>query len=392
MKRPTASIAMTLMALGALLVAGYAAALAQGDAPGLSRKARLGKAMFFDESLSGSGQMSCATCHSPQHAFGPPDALAARPGGRELTTPGTRAVPSLMYKKFTPAFGFDEEGTASGGFTLDGRSDTLGLQAAIPLLAAHEMANDSPGEVVEKILKAPYAAEFRSLFGDEKLADTPAAFAFAGEALDAFQREAAEFAPFSSKFDAYLKGTAKLSEQELRGLALFKDPQKGNCAACHTIDPLPDGTPPLFTDFTYDNVGVPRNRDIAANADPAYYDLGLCGPDRKDLAARKELCGAFKVPTLRNVAMRQVFFHNGVFHDLAESVRFYAERDTHPEKWYKDGIAYNDVPEALRGSVNRDEAPYDRKKGEQPRLNESEVQDIVAYLKTLNDGWKPEAQ
>src|SRR5262249_39707724 len=143
--------------------------------------------------------------------------------------------------------------------------------------------------------------------------------------------------------------------------------------------------PPLFTDFTYDNIGMPRNAEIPATKNPRYYDLGLCGPDRRDLAAKRNLCGAFKVPSLRNVATRGVFFHNGRFHTLKDAMAFYVERDTDPAKWYGKGAAYDDVPAALRGNVNRDEVPYDRKPGEMPRLSAQEIDDIIAFLRTLND-------
>jgi cytochrome c peroxidase len=351
----------------------------------LSAQAELGKLLFFDASLSGSGRMSCASCHAPDHAFGPPDGLAVRFGGPDLATPGFRATPGLRYAKYTPEFSFNKDGDAVGGFTWDGRADSLAAQAAIPLLAPHEMANASAKDVVTKIAQAPYAPRFKAVFGADIFAHEPEAFSAATKALETYQREAPEFAPFSSKFDRYLAGQAQLTPAEQRGLQLFNDKSKGNCAACHISTRGPDGKPPLFTDFTYDNVGVPRNAEIPATQDPKYHDLGLCGPDRKDLAARRELCGAFKVPSLRNVATRSVFFHNGRFHTLKEVMDFYVERDTDPAKWYGTHAPYDDVPGDLRKNVNRDEVPYDRKTGEAPRLNAQEIDDIVAFLLTLTD-------
>jgi len=135
---------------------------------------------------------------------------------------------------------------------------------------------------------------------------------------------------------------------------------------------------------------VPRNPKIAANADPAFFDLGLCGPLRDDQTAQKKYCGMFKTPSLRNVAVRGVFMHNGVFHDLTDAVRFYAERDIHPEKWYpvKPGHTvdrYNDLPTSLRDNVDVIDAPMDRKAGDKPALSDAEIRDIVAFLGTLTD-------
>ena len=151
------------------------------------------------------------------------------------------------------------------------------------------------------------------------------------------------------------------------------------------------GSPPLFTDFTYDNVGTPRNASLPANADPAFFDLGLCGPERKDLAARRDLCGAFKVPTLRNVARTAPYFHNGAFDELREVVDFYARRDTEPGAWYpKDASGvrkFDDLPAGLAAAVNTTEVPYDRKPGDAPALTPREIDDLVAFLRTLDDGY-----
>ena len=212
--------------------------------------------------------------------------------------------------------------------------------------------------------------------------------------MGGYQREAPEFAPFSSKFDAVLRGRASLSVPETRGLALFKDEKKGNCASCHTAEPDAGGRPPLFTDFTYDNLGVPRNPDLAHNADPAFFDLGLCAREGGDLKDRTDLCGAFKVPSLRNVALREALFHNGHFKNLRDAVLFYVQRDTNPEKWYPrraDGSVdkFNDLPPEHHANVNTTEAPYDRQPGDAPALSDAEVDDVVAFLKTLTDGYRP---
>jgi cytochrome c peroxidase len=370
------------------LAAVMAAGALEPVPPILSPAAELGRLAFRDPRLSASGTMSCASCHSPLHAFGPPNALAVQSGGAKSDQAGTRSVPGLLYLRFTPAFHFDADGAPTGGFNRDGRADSLASQAAGPLLSPREMANPSKEFVLGRLKAAPYAAAFREAFGPAIFKDADIAFLALGVALEAYQREAKEFAPFSSKYDDALAGRAQLTPTEARGLALFNDKEKGNCAACHPSAPGPKGEPPLFTDFTYDNAGVPRNPNIPATKNPATYDLGLCGPDRRDLSSRTDLCGAFKVPSLRNVAMRPVFFHNGRFTKLEEAVAFYARRDTHPEEWF-GGRKFDDLPASLAQNVNTGEAPYDRKPGEPARLSAAEIADIVAFLKTLTDDPRP---
>src|SRR3954468_20300567 len=238
----------------------------------LSAQAALGEKIFHDASLSSSGQLSCASCHVPEHAFaGDQPAQAVPIGGAGMSTTGFRNSPSLKYLILNPAFFFDDEGTPTGGFDRDGRVSSLIEQARRPFLAAHEMANASADDVALKLSHATYAAEFRQVFGDAIFATPQDAFDRALFALQKYQQEdTPEFAPFTSKYDAFLAGRTTLSSQEQRGLALYNNPQKGNCAGCHPSARGPNGAPPLFTDFTYDNLGVPRNADIPANADANY--------------------------------------------------------------------------------------------------------------------------
>lgn len=349
--------------------------------------------MFFDQSLSASGRLACASCHVPDHAHAGADGLAVPFGGADMATPGFRNAPSLNYLDQTPAFFVDEEGTPTGGFDRDGRADTLADQARRPLIAAHEMANGSAAEVAAKLARAGYAAEFQAVFGANIFTDPDAAFDRASFALQQYQMEDADFHPYSSKYDEFLRGDVELSAPELRGLQLFNDPQKGNCAGCHSSRRSTEGGLPLFTDFTYDNLGVPRNPGIPANADPAYFDLGLCGPDRTDLiASHPELCGAFKVPSLRNVVATAPYFHNGRFTTLKQALQFYVRRDTHPEEFYPrkpDGSVdrFDDLPELYQKNVNTTEAPYDRQPGATPALSDAEIDDLVAFLNTLSDGF-----
>jgi cytochrome c peroxidase len=360
-----------------------------------ARLAALGRQLFFDRSLSASGKLACASCHDPRYAYGPPPGGALAIGGPHLEQQGTRAVPSLRYLNAVPAFALsmhfvDGDIGPGGGLTWDGRAASPHEQAIIPLLAPNEMANADPLIVVAKLRRAPYASQFREVFGAGVFAQPARAFQQMLLALEAFERTPAEFYPFSSKYDAYLRGDADLTEQEERGVAVFKDPNRGNCASCHTTVTR-GGAPPSFTDFDFANVGAPRNPLIRANADPSYFDMGLCGPARTDLTDRAEFCGMFRTPTLRNVALRDAFMHNGVLHSLRDVLEFYAQRDTNPEKWYPSGPdgtvqKENDLPPALRGNLNV-EVPFNRKPGDQPALSEQEIDDLLAFLQTLTDGY-----
>jgi cytochrome c peroxidase len=369
--------------------------------PQMSARAELGKLIFFDPSLSASGKMSCVSCHSPEHAYGPPNGLAVQLGGADLHRPGTRSVPSLRYLTFTPLFSrhyytpasedTEDEGP-TGGFMRDGAAATLHDQAAFPLLNPNEMANANAADAATRLKHSAYAQTFVKLFGAQAFAHPEDALLHAGEALEAFETEDTSFHPYTSKFDAVMSGHADFTAQELRGYALFNNPDKGNCAKCHIDSPGPGGRPAQFADFSFLALGVPRNPEIPANRDPRYFDLGLCGPYRHDLAGETNFCGMFKSPTLRNVATRSVFFHNGRFHTLVDVMRFYVERDTNPRKWYPARAngkvdKYDDLPQRYRDNVDVADAPLDRKAGAKPALNEAEIRDVIAFMKTLNDGY-----
>lgn len=380
-----------LCALATLIL--RAPVFAGTDDPAGPNPVTLGEKIFADPSLSASGAMACATCHDPRHAHAQSNDLAVQFGGANLDVPGFRAVPSLNYLSFTPAFFFDDEGTPTGGFNRDGRAKDLLVQAQRPLSAPHEMANATPADLAARLARTPYAGEFRQVFGENIFADANATLMAVTFALAQYQKFDPDFRPFDSKYDLFLAGRVRLDPAELRGLALFNRADKGNCAGCHPSGRGPDHSPPLFTDFTYDNLGVPRNPEIPANADPGYRDMGLCGPDRVDLADRQDLCGAFKVPTLRNAATRKVFFHNGRFKSLRDALRFYVRRDTNPEEFYPldaNGVAqkFNDLPPELHANVNTAEVPYDRNPGGAPRLTEAELDDLEAFLNTLTDGYQ----
>jgi cytochrome c peroxidase len=407
-----AVMASVMQPLGAAPAAGSSAlgaALPQG---GMTRAevrrrvavlAALGRRLFFDARLSDSGRQACASCHDPQHAFGPPNAAAVQLGGPDLRQPGLRAVPSLKYLQVVPAFTehfFDNEDEAdesvdngpTGGLTWDGRVDRGHTQAPIPLLSPFEMANASPDAVVARALQAGYGQDLEAIFGAPILEDRSAVFAAIVKAFEVFEQDWRTFYPYSSKYDAYLAGLTALTPAEARGLELFDDPDKGNCAGCHISERGNDGTPPQFTDFGLIALGLPRNPEIPANADPAFFDLGVCGPLRTDFRDRDEYCGLFRTPSLRNVATRRTFFHNGVIHSLREAAEFYATRDTNPERWYPRGSdgsvrKFNDLPPRYWKNLS-EEPPFDgRESGGPPALTEAEIDDLVAFLGTLTDGW-----
>jgi cytochrome c peroxidase len=367
--------------------------------PSAAALTALGRVLFSETALSASGRMSCASCHDPAHAYGPPDARSVRLGGRDGTTAGVRAVPSLRYQQdalpFTEHFS-ETDGNDSvdqgpvGGKGWDGRASSAHEQAALPLLSSFEMANASPGAAVARLRASPSAARFRETFGPRVLDDAALAWTGLLWALEVFQQSPDDFYPYSSKYDAFLRGQATLDERERRGLELFDDPTKGNCANCH-ISAIRRGAFPQFTDRGLLALGVPRNRHIPANTGQAFYDLGLCGPLRTDFANRAEYCGLFKTPTLRNVALRRVFFHNGVYHRLDDVLAFYAERDVAPARFYpRDRTGrvakFDDLPASCLANVNRD-PPFGGSPGRRAALTARERADIVAFLGTLTDGW-----
>ncbi len=425
--------------------------------PALSAKALAGKALFFDASLSASGRQSCSTCHVPSRAFTANPAtdhgLPVPLGGRNMDLPGFRNAPSLMYAALTPRF-FLDDGTPTGGFFRDGRVSSLAVQAQQPFVTEFEMANQDATEVLSRLRASPASlAAFVGAFGEDVLTDATRTLADMGNAIAAYETEGPEFAPFTSKYDSWLEGSAQLSAAELRGLALFNNPGKGNCTACHPSERQGYSDHALFTDFTYDNIGVPRNWNIPANlphpqspvsgvpldylpseqnvpaaAEYAYYDMGLCGPfappaddpnPRPRFTQTTTLCGLFKVPTLRNIALTAPYFHNGAFPSLHQVLQWYVTRDINNNTgnnptpvpagpggnpYFPAGTAYlaadgspdlfqyNDLPVDFDANVNIGEVPYTPPTfagGQAPTLNAAEIDDVVAFLCTLTDGFDP---
>jgi len=341
---------------------------------GLTAKQRLGKLLFFDKNLSTPPGQACADCHSPEAGFADPDSSLPVSRGVRPEHFGNRNDMPAAYAGFSPEFHYDhEEELYLGGQFWDGRAATLKEQAKGPFLNPLEMANPNEGVVVNKIRRADYAGLFGEVFGDGSLNDVTKAYDFAAEALADYEMSS-ELNRFNSKYDLYVAGGVKLTEREQRGLELFENEEKGNCAACHLSKPGPHADQALFTDYTYDNLGVPRNPDnpflyLPKSLNPEgtkFIDRGLGAVIKK----QSEM-GKFKVPSLRNIAITPPYMHNGLFKSLHQVMSFYNTRDVGP--WPEPEVAAN---------VNRDELG-------DLKLTQQEMDDIVAFLGTLTDGFDP---
>ena len=352
--------------------------------------AAVGDRLFSDTRLSASGALACASCHVEGRGHADAAGSFLPLGGLDGTRQGLRSSPGLHYLDQAGAFSFDAQGRPHGGLFWDGRASSRSEQARGPLFNADEMANADVAALATRLRALPYAADLRSAAGlptaptDEQLVDAAVA------ALARYQADDAKFHPFTSKFDAVQDGRASFTTQEQRGLAAFNDPQRGNCASCHDSRPAPGLNRALFTNFSYHALGVPRNRSQATE-DPAFFDLGLCGPQRSDLAGRRDLCGQFRTPSLRNVALTAPYFHNASFATLEDVMAFYATRDIDPARWYPvvNGQVqrYDDLPAASRTNVHQG-APF-RRAGQLPAITPQDAADIAAFLRTLTDGFTP---
>ena len=357
----------------------------------LTSREKVGQSIFFDATLSDPPGTSCSSCHDPAMAFsgnnGSTSGVAAgsRPGHF-----ARRNAPSVMYLKYVPPFHFrledddDVEESPFGGLSWSGRADTVTQFVRLPLFDADEMNNKSEAEIAGKLRAAPYATDLTREYPGAL--DTPtSAMKALGAALQAFLTSE-NMSPFTSKFDDFQRHKAQLSPLETRGLTLFENRRKGACAHCHLVNgqaTRPESS--LFTNYSFEAVGVPRNRAIAANADPKRYDLGLCERTQEKRSSDPQLCGSFRTPSLRNVAVRQRFMHNGAFSSLRDVVAFYATRSTNPDRWYPHGDKFDDLPAKYRGNVNTLSFPYNRHEGEPPPFDDEEIDAIVAFLKTLTD-------
>ena len=378
---------------------------------------QLGRMLYMDVNLSLQRNQSCNSCHPVQPTPG-----AGHPAARSVTgfvdpdnvrdgsavskgslsaVSGTLNTPSVGYARFSPHFRWDEvEGLYLGGQFWNGRAATLAEQAMGPPLNPREMAMPSRWAVVSRLKENPvYVAQFRDLYAvdlegipsnDGATADvTPPpgvheAYERMARAIARFEKSRL-FSPFTSKYDYAMAGMAEFSELERAGLELFNN-EKSQCSACHVSEPLktPDGgfLPPVFTDFTYDNLGVPRNVNIPGNPAP---DPGLGGrPEIAELDPNGEQLGKHKVMGLRNIALTAPYMHNGVLQTLEQLVHFYNTRDTKDRVCDDNndpGFGVDCWPAAeVARNVNSDELGNLGMSTEQERA-------LVAFMHTLTDGY-----
>ena len=364
--------------------------LVVGTATALTSEERLGQSLFFDEDLSFNANQSCATCHGPSVGWvGPDSSLNAAGSVYEGSIPGEfgdRKPPAAAYGGNSPILYFDDyEGLWVGGMFWDGRAtgwtlgDPLAEQALGPFLNPKEQALPSPGAVIDIVKASDYAGLFESVWGPGSL-DDPQAYEYVGRSIAAYERSS-EVSPYNSKYDAYVAGMAKLTGAEKKGMDLFFG--KANCSLCHM--------PPDFTDFTYDNVGVPKNplNPVYDWFGPGFIDPGLGGflqAAGYDEAVYGPEWGKHKVPTLRNVSLRlkpkgqsvKAYGHNGYFKSLKEIVHFYNTRDV-PGAGLK-GKPW--PPAEYAATVNTEELGN-------LGLTDQEEDNLVAFMETLSDGYQP---
>jgi len=388
-------------------------------------KASVGKAIFFDKNLALNRNQSCEACHGEEWGFtGPETAVNAHGGVYEGSVPGrfgNRKPPSAAYATTSPVFYYDAaKKQYVGGNFWDGRATGKRLgspaaeQAQGPPLNPVEQALRDEACAVYRVRTSSAAAGYRSVFGRgiDRIrfpADMEALCSREGDRLElpvevrrqvgvewdniaraiaAFE-DSKEVNQFSSKYDAYLAGRATLSDEERRGLELFQG--KAHCTSCHKSE----GQRALFTDYTYDNIGIPPNPENPVyKSDPTFRDEGLGGFLKKNpamaIGGYEHEIGKMKVPTLRNVNRRpspdapKAFMHNGVFKSLEEVVHFYNTRDVLPRcgasaaraEW---GLSCWPAPETPQ-NVNTTEVGH-------MGLSAAEEAALVAFLRTLDDGW-----
>ena len=407
---------------------------------GLTDKEGLGKSIFFDQSLSKNGNQSCAACHTPDAGWTGPladiNAHGAVYEGSIAPRFGNRKPPSAAYATPSPVLHFvieKKEPLFIGGNFWDGRAtgEKLGNPAADqaqgPFLNPLEQALKDSACVVYSVCNAAYPVPFEAVYpggcaitwpaspddpvtkcaNDEMVPLTPENRAKVETAYDniglvvAAYEASSEVNAFTSKYDCYLAGSVDLTKEEKKGLNLFNS--KGKCAGCHILEPGPDGERPLLTDFTYDNIGVPRNPEnpfytMPAEFNPLGYlwiDLGIGGffdsrVDYQQFAS--EHYGKQKVPTLRNVDKRpdglfvKAYTHNGYFKSLKETVHFYNTRDVKPVCLDPFTTAANAI---AGGCWPVPEVPINVNTGElgDLKLTDAQEDSIVEFLKTFSDGY-----
>ncbi len=332
---------------------------------GLSDSALIGKLIFFDKNLSEPAGLSCASCHSPMSGFSDPRHTPFSEGA--VNQLSLRNASAISYMGFAPnrraeiVRGVWE---TVGGFFWDGKAEFLNQQALFPMLNPQEMNNHSFGMLADKFRRASYYPQLEKLFGKENLADSQTIAYYAVTCLQAFELSH-QVNQFTSKFDFYLQGKITLTAQEMRGMQLFTDSSKTKCNLCHLSVPTTYASTNkiLFTDFSYDNIGLPKNPLQAGMP----VDSGLAIFERRNPLE----VGRFKTPTLRNIAITAPYMHSGIFTTLEEVLDFYNVRDVDAR------FAHPEVSENINDIELGD-----------LKLTKQEMDDIIVFLKTLTDGYR----
>ncbi|AWF80197.1 methylamine utilization protein MauG [Microbulbifer sp. A4B17] len=355
----------------------------------LPDRVQLGFLLYNDLNISARRNTGCVTCHAHSAGFADPRSAAdpvsmpVSPGS-EPGKFGTRNAQTAAYATFSPPFHWDEQNkTYVGGQFWDGRANSLKDQAIGPPLNPQEMAMPSKEAVLARLAENPvYLEAFRRLYGvDLKWPQVEMVYPKFGAAIGSFE-PTDEFAEFNSKYDYYVAGKIDLTPQEQLGLQLFNG--KAKCSNCHSSKPPANYPHALFTDFTYDNLGLPVNPRIAGlhGVDSLPIDRGLGG--RPEIAAKHpdgSQDGKFKVPTLRNIEITPPYGHNGVFATLEQIVHFYNTRDT-----------LGEVPDATDPGFGitgwpKPEVPENVNRVELGNLGLTDEEEaaVVAFMKTLTD-------
>jgi cytochrome c peroxidase len=400
--------------LGSLLMAGLTVHPAGGAQAKLSPLEELGKRLFFDKNLSTPPGQECAACHGPSVGYTGPDEDINKAGGvyegAFKGRFGNRKPPSAAYAGGSPKL-YLEKGGLVGGLFWDGRAtgetlqDPLAEQALGPFLNPLEQNMPDKKSLILAVRNSDYIELFKTVWGASSLdaeKNIDVTYVRIGRSIAAYERSA-EVNPYNSKFDDFWRaawakelkvekiGAANakpfenlgLAAEELKGLVLFNT--KGKCAVCHILK-SEDGRPPVFTDYSYDNLGVPRNPanpfyGQGKTFNPAgakWVDPGLGGFLETAKAYKKHAAahiGKHRVPTLRNVDLRpsadfvKCYMHNGYFKNLKDVVHFYNTRDKAGAKWPSPEVAAN-LNKAEMGNLG---------------LADDEENAIVQFLKTLSD-------
>ncbi len=374
---------MKKLLLGLLLSFSQSMPAAEYDDPFFQEKLEdLGRALFFDVSLSLDKTQGCASCHDPAQAFidwrGSPAGRAASVGN-DFKSVGDRNAPTLAYAALIPDFHINADGEYVGGMFWDGREPDLEGQAGGPFLNPIEMQMPDKAAVVQRLQEHTLFPEaFEELWGENVFDDVDTAYRHMTEAIAAAERTAF-FSPFDSKYDRYLRGEYDPTEEEELGMTLFFSQQFTNCNQCHQLKPFAESEGETFTSNKYFNVATPVNKELRAinGLGEDHKDLGLLeNPAVNDPAQ----AGKFKTPTLRNVAMTAPYMHNGVFNDLETVVRFYNKfnargpaADINPETgelWGEPEVVENIDMEILTSA---------------PALDQKRINALVAFMKMLTD-------